>query len=93
MSYVALKPREMFQKTADSKEHLELVQKPSFQNAIHAALAEMQMRQIAPSTPSQSWDAGVKMEGAKVFISILLNLAEPTEERKQLPRKNLDHSV
>ncbi len=84
-----LQPKNRFQKTSHSKPHASLVVSDSFQIALEAALAQMQLNQPNPVNPASAWDSGSKMAGAREFIGILLNLSEPEAETRKLPDKNL----
>lgn len=80
-------PKQAFQKTSHAKTHLDLVTTPGFHRAIEAALLEMQLNQIGSADASENWH---QLEGAKKFIRILMDLAEPPETRRRgLPRETL----
>ena len=55
---------------------------PLYHRAIETALAEMVLKLGAP-TVADAANMGLKLEGAKMFISILTNLGVP--ERKRAP--------
>lgn len=85
-----LNPKARFkQSQADARFLSDVVTHNSFLNALQSALAQMQMDMPRGDNPAQAWDCHCRMEGAKKFINILLNLAEPDPVQKILPSKNL----
>jgi len=85
-----LTPKERFQKTPAVKAHAELVHKDEFHQALETALAEMELQMPAAGvSAATAWDSHSRMVGAREFITVLLNLAEPPAKPKPLPRKDL----
>lgn len=75
-----LSPRQRFLKTPEAKAHSDLVDSPSFQHALEVALSEMQLAPPKGTDAQANWN---RLEGAKQFITILLNLAEPPVPAKR----------
>jgi hypothetical protein len=80
---MTLSPKSRFLKTTESKAHLDLVTQDYFQTALTVALAEMEMNMPPPGSPTNGWDNASQMQGAKRFIEVLLNLAEPPAPQKK----------
>ena len=81
----ALRPKESFQELEKVKAELGVVaSSANFQLALTYALCEFIMK----NTPSAEQLAAVR-----VFIAVLLNLAEKEAELKPFPTKTLDHSI
>lgn len=82
-----LSPKARFLKTPDAKLVADMVISPSFMHAVEVALSELQLAS-GKADPAGNWQ---RLEGAKQFISILLNLPEPaTKPRRGSPRENLN---
>lgn len=87
-------PRDRFKKNPDfAKSHNDLVNSEPFKVAVETALLEMQLRQSGPLAIQDGMVTQSKMEGAKEFISILLNLTEAAPLPQTRPASNLDHAV
>lgn len=87
-------PKDRFKTNKDfAKAHSDLVMKESFKIAIETALLEMQLRQSGPLGVQEGMITQSKMEGAKEFISTLLNLTEAASPPPARPPSNLDHAV
>lgn len=85
-----LTPKQRFLESETNKNlYKELVTRDFFRDGLEAALAQFVMNLPRPSSPSESWDQGCKIEGAKGIIDIILNLAEVGEGPKPLPSKSL----
>lgn len=83
-----LSPKDRFLKSTDARAHLDLVANPVFHHALESALSEMQLSVAKSSDPAANWH---RLEGAKQFVEILLNLADPPKARRRgLPRENLE---
>lgn len=86
---MTLNPKSQFQKSPLCKAHVDLVCLPGVHESLQVAMAQMQLNMgAAPdmgTAAAQAW----KMQGAKEFISVWLNLAEPAPERKTEPHQNL----
>lgn len=85
---IILSPKARFLKTQDAKMLADLVVTPAFQNCLSVALSELQMEPNKQnSSPADNWN---RLQGAKDFIRILINLPEPPERPKRgVPRENL----
>jgi len=71
----------------DAKKFADVAVMPCFHHALEASLSELQLSPPKGSDPAASWQ---QLEGAKRFISILLNLSEPPPlVRRGVPRENL----
>lgn len=82
-----LSPKDRFLKSPDARVHLDLVGMASFHHALESALAEMQLSVAKSSDPAANW---WRLDGAKDYIRILLDLPEPPKERRRgAPRENL----
>lgn len=87
-----INPRKTFRESDVSRRWLDVVDGPQFQAAVNAALLEMSLRQN--SAPDMATAAAYqwRMDGAKQFLSILMNLTvkEPDNTR-QTDAMNLNH--
>jgi len=86
---MTLAPKARFLKTPHAKLHADIVVTESFQSACEAAMLEMQVGLPAATNPANGWDAHSRMQGAKDFLYILLNLAEPEKPRQSIGDRNL----
>ena len=87
---VNLNPKQRFQKNAIlAKAHLEWCASDSAHIALEAAFAQFAGTLPMAINPVQSADRHQQLQGARDFISILLNLSEPQAERKQTRGDNL----
>lgn len=81
-----LSPKSRFLQSPDAKLVADMVVSPAFIHAVEVALSELQLAS-GKADPAGNWQ---RLEGAKQFISILLNLPEPvTKPRRGSPRENL----
>lgn len=89
-----LTPKLKFQEQVEyARAHRELVASSSFRTAIESALAQMVLdsgERHGQEEAAAQWN---RIEGARVFIDHLLNLAEKPELPRVLPPANLDHSL
>lgn len=82
-----LSPKNQFLRTKDAKAVADMVANPALQRGLEVALAEMHLSVGKSSDAASNWH---QLEGAKRFISILLNIADPpTPTRRGSPRENL----
>lgn len=86
---MTLSPKQRFQRTEDAKKHLDLVTQDSFLNAVTIALVQMQMETPPSKLGAESCDLQNQLQGAKRFVDILLNLAEPEKPIKKPATDNL----
>lgn len=84
-----LNPRKKFSQSQQASKHKELVLNDDFQRVLELCLAKMALDLPKPESPSQSWDQGCMIMGAKRFIEILLNIGENVNEEKPPLRKTL----
>lgn len=84
-----LSPVQRFQKSDFAKMHAELTAAPWFHAAVTTALVKMQLEIQVPADPTQAACSAWKLAGARDFVTILLNLAEPAPQGKVEPRQNL----
>lgn len=83
-----LSPKASFLKTPEAKEYVDMAGTNSFHRAIEVALAEMQLTPAKGSDAAANWN---RLEGAKDFARIMLDLAEPPAQRRRgAPRENLE---
>jgi hypothetical protein len=61
--------------------------------AVNTALLQMQLSLPHPADMGTSASYQWRMEGAKQFIGILMNLTEPKPERPERPEQNLKHDA
>lgn len=85
---IVLEPKAKFLKSDHAKFFADLVLNPGFQNALAVALSELQLHPPKEgTTAADNWN---RLEGAKDYIRILINLAEPPDKpRRGVPRENL----
>jgi len=88
-----IKPRETFRGSPFANGWLDRVDSAQFQAAVQATMLEMNIRNSAPPDMASAASYQFRMEGAKQFLSILMNLTlEEPAKRTPLPQ-NLDHRV
>lgn len=87
-----LTPKKDFQgKKQFSDAHRDLVVSTPFREALHAALIEYMMTiGKSDSEPAANYH---RIEGAREFIQVLLNIAEQTKSPPTPLPTNLDHQV
>jgi len=67
-------PKTKFFESAARKEWETIANRPEFEEAVNAALLQLQMEMIEPTDPSKSWDQGCRLAGARQFVQILSSL-------------------
>jgi hypothetical protein len=72
-----------------AKPHMDLVVSPGFQEALRASLLQMVYDEGAPSDPVIAAASWHRIAGARAILHILLNLAEPPQDKKIEPRTNI----
>jgi hypothetical protein len=88
-----LNPKSKFVKSEEAKRHRDMVVSDAFHSVLTDALAQMQLNMPLSTNPAMSWDNQNKMEGAKMFISILLNFGEEEKPITPLPSKALNPNI
>jgi hypothetical protein len=86
---MTLAPKTEYQKGIWSRQHAELCASPTFQATLQTALVQMLYDEGSPADPviaSATWH---RMAGARAFVHVLLNLAEPPPEKKIEPHQNI----
>lgn len=84
---MTLSPKARFLKSPDAKLVADMVVNPAFIHAVEASLSELQLAS-GKADPAGNWQ---RLQGAKAFISILLNLPEPpAKPRRGVPHENLN---
>lgn len=76
---MTLSPKANFLRSADAKPFADMAASPVLMRAAEVALSELQLRS-GKTDPAANWQ---RLEGAKEFITILLNLPEPNEKRRR----------
>lgn len=85
-----LTPKTRFQKKANlAKKHLDWCAQDDTHEILEAALAHFTTTMAVSTSPNQSLDYHQRLVGAKEFINVLLNLAEPHEQPKPRRGDNL----
>lgn len=89
-------PKQRFQESADNvTKHREMIQDRAFQRGIDTALLEYQsfVSQEVSNNPGSAAFAGLKMNGAMEFVTILKLLGEQAQRvTPKLVTPNLDHN-
>ena len=88
-----LNPKAQFQKGSLAKAHVDLVVQDGFLTTLNTTLAHMELCQGTAPDMGSAAAAHWKMVGAREFISHLLNLAEPGEQKREGPKQNLRHDI
>lgn len=84
---MTLSPKTRFLKSPEGKEFAEIAVKPAFHRALETALACLQLEAPKKSNDDANWN---RLQGAKDFAEILLNLTETNETpRRDHRRDNL----
>lgn len=87
---ITFTPKERFQKSSAIKFHVELVTKSEVHYALEVALAEM-VRELGQANDlATAASFHYRLAGAKQFMNIWLNLAEPKEVRAREDKQNLN---
>jgi hypothetical protein len=82
-------PKVDFRNGPFSKAHIDLVVSPGFQEALRASLLQMVYDEGAPSDPVIAAASWHRIAGARALIHVLMNLAEPPQDKKIEPRTNI----
>lgn len=89
---MTLDPKAQFRKSPVCKAHIELVAMEGVHESLHTALAhyalKMQSYPDMATAAAQAW----RLQGAKEFIDIWLNLGESTQVRKPEQNQNLQRT-
>jgi len=86
-------PKAQFQKTKFARVHAELVLQEAFLAALNAALLEYVHSQVPQKDQYLDACAANRIAGARHFVDVLLNLAEPRTTPKIDDRSNLRHTL
>lgn len=87
-------PKATFAKSAQAEPWAAFASSDVFRNAAGAAMLQMQANQGYSTTQTQAMANAYQLEGARTFLSILMNLTTPPSEAPARPRsENLNHSV
>jgi len=82
-----LNPKASFLKGDHAKAFADISANPVFHHALEVALSEMQLSPPKNADAAANWH---RLEGAKEFARLLLNLTEPPPPvRRGVPRENL----
>ncbi len=87
-----IQPREEFRKSDDAKRWPDVVDSPLFQRAVQAAFLEMQLMTTGLDMGAAA-AAQFRMDGAKLYLTILMGLADPVGTAKTPPPQNLQHNL
>lgn len=90
---MTLDPKTIYLESPAAKKHAELVVSRDFQWTLTVALAQMQIvegNSADPAVAAANWH---RLAGARAFIAVLMNLAEPPQPSTRKPIGNLDHSA
>ena len=87
-------PKATFAKSAMAQPWADVASSALFREAAGAAMVQMQFNQGYSQTQTQAMASAYQLEGARAFLSILMNLTTPPEQAPARPRsENLNHSV
>lgn len=87
-------PKSTFAKSAAAQPWADVVSSEVFRQAASAAMLQMQFNAGYSTTQSFAMASWYQMEGARAFLSILMNLTTPPQEAPARPKsEKLDHSV
>jgi hypothetical protein len=88
------KPKDDFRNSQHAKPWGEVCDSATFRAAVTAAMLQMQANSEFTFDREKSASLDQRMQGARVFLSILMNLNSTTPEGKPLVKSaNLDHNV
>lgn len=90
---IALTPKARFQRTRHAKPHSDLVLSDGIQEALASALLQMQYNEGTPADPTIAAASWHRLAGARAFVAVFLNLAEPESKPAIVPRQNLNPNV
>lgn len=85
-------PKNRFLKTPLAKSHADLVTSQPFISVMDTAMLQFVHESGSATDLASASVAALKLEGARKFVLVLMNLAEKTPEIKPAPRDNLPHS-
>ena len=85
---MTLNPKARFLASEHAKFLADLVVNQHFQSSLEYAFLYWNFIQ-KPMDPDKNYQQGIKNEGIREFIDVLLNLAEPTPEPPKPIRQNL----
>lgn len=88
-----LTPRANFLKSQHKRFFHEATATDWFHAAVETALVKMQIDLKAPPDMATAASYAWRMEGAKQFVTILMNLTETEKKAPARPEQNLDHNV
>jgi len=86
-------PRETFQKSEHAKRWLDVVDSQQFHMAAQAAFAQMQLDLSLPRDMNQAAIYQCELQGAKHFLSLLMQLTNPEKTVPTTTGRNLNHHV
>jgi hypothetical protein len=87
---ITLEPKKLFYAQADARNfHAELVTKPIFHLSLETALAQQAIEQGGAIDPNSAVANHYRIQGAKDFCRILLNLVETPESPHTINPKEL----
>lgn len=86
-------PKQEFSKGPHAAAWVDISASKTFKEAVTAALCQMQFNQGYSKDHGSAAANGLQMEGARAFLSILMNLTTPPEEPvKRTMKDNLIHA-
>lgn len=86
-------PKSRFLKTPLAKSHADLVMSAGFVTVMDIAMLQFVNESGSASDLASASVAALKLEGARKFAIVLMNLADKTPEIKPSPRDNLPHTT
>lgn len=87
-------PKSHFSKGPHAQAWTDVASSALFRDAAGAAMLQMQANQGYSTSQNQAMANAFQMEGARAFLSILMNLTTPPSEVPARPKsENLDHRV
>ena len=87
-------PKAIFAKSAQAEPWTAVASSDVFRNAAGAAMLQMQANLGSPKNFYHAGAIAYQLDGARIFLSILMNLTTPPTEAPPRPRsENLNHSV
>ena len=84
-------PKETFRKSGYAKGWQDVVDSTQFEQAVNAALLEMEMQNTNPADMGTAASWKWRAEGAKQFLKIFMGLTETEVQRKAPVVANLNH--
>ena len=87
-------PKATFAKSASAEPWTAVASSALFREAASVAMLDMQQRQLTAMGNEVAAANHYRMEGARTFLSTLMNLATPPEQMpKRIKSDNLNHAV